>query len=76
MEVCRAYDLKQSEVQRWIDDFLKGGKDNLKVNSKDAQPLHRKEVKHLQAKIGELVMELEARKKLEAILRDQDENFS
>ena len=76
IDICRTYDLKQSEVQRWIDEFLKGGKENLKVNSKSAKAMHRKEVNQLQSKIGELVMELEARKKWEAILREEEENDS
>ena len=76
IDICRTHDLKQSEVQRWIDEFLKGGKENLKVNSKSARAMHRKEVNQLQAKIGELVMELEARKKWEAILREEEENGS
>ena len=76
VDVCRQYDLKQSEVQSWIDEFVKSGTTGLKINSKDAMIQHRKEVRQLQSKIGELVMELEARKKLEAMLRDQEEDYS
>ena len=76
IDICRTHDLKQSEVQRWIDEFSKGDKENLKVNSKSVRAMHRKEVNQLQAKIGELVMELEARKKWEAILREEEENES
>jgi len=76
VDVCRQHDLKQSEVQSWIDEFVKSGTTGLKINSKEAVIQHRKEVKQLQAKIGELVMELEARKKWEAMLRDQQEDNS
>jgi len=73
VEICRTNDLKQSEIQQWLDDFLKAGRDGLKTNSKDAQFQHQKQIKQLQAKIGELVMEVEARKKWQAMLDDQEE---
>ena len=73
VDICREHDLKQSEVDTWIEEFLQGGKENLKTNSKQAQSAHQKEVKQLQAKVGELVMELEARKKWQAMWEDQEE---
>ena len=72
VEACRQYDLKQSEVESWTETFLKSGEQGLKSNSKDQQLQHEKEVKELQAKVGELVMELDARKKLEALLKSQE----
>jgi transposase-like protein len=72
VEACRQYDLKQSEVESWTETFLKSGEHGLKSNSKDQQLQHEKEVKELQAKVGELVMELDARKKLEALLESQE----
>ena len=74
VDICRTHDLKQSEVNQWMDAFLNAGKEGLKVNSKDAQAIHQKQIKQLQAKIGELVMEVEARKKWEAMQEDRDEN--
>lgn len=53
---------------------LTQGKDGLKVNSKDGQAVHQKQIKQLQAKTGELVMEVEARKGWVAIQEDLDEN--
>ena len=40
----------------------------LKMNAKDQQVAHQREVGELRAKVGELVLELDARKKLEALL--------
>lgn len=74
VDICRTYDLKQSEVSQWIDAFLNAGKDSLKVNSKDGQAVHQKQIQQLQAKIGELVLEVEARKGWVAIQEDLDEN--
>lgn len=56
-DACRENDLKQSEVNMWITQFLEGGRRNLKVNSKDQLVEHRKEIEALQRKIGELVLE-------------------
>jgi transposase-like protein len=75
VEICRSHDLKQSEVQGWVDAFFKGGEQNLKTNAKCEQSLHEREVKELRAKVGELVLELDARKKLQALI-DQEETAS
>ena len=72
VDACRQYDLKQSEVEAWQDTFLKFGEQGLKSNSKDVQKQHENELKELRAKVGELVLELDARKKLEALLESQD----
>jgi transposase-like protein len=72
VDACRKYDLKQSEVESWQDTFLKHGEQGLKANSKDLQKEHEAEVKELRAKVGELVLELDARKKLEALLESQE----
>ncbi len=62
MDVCCEYDLKQSGVEDWMDSFLKAGERGLKARSPDEQQVHEREVKDLQAKVGELVLELDARK--------------
>ena len=75
VDVCRAHDLRQSQVEDWVETFLKGGEERLKVNSKDARLEHEREVTELRAKVGELVLELDARKKLQALI-DQEETGS
>ena len=37
VDVCREHDLKQSEVDAWMETFLKSGEKGLKVNSEDEQ---------------------------------------
>jgi hypothetical protein len=73
IETCRANDLKQSEVEGWIGDFIKSGTQGLKANGKDIQDERDRQIKEMHAKIGELVLEIDARKKLQA-LNDQEEN--
>ena len=67
VDVCREFDLKQSEVESWMDTFLKGGERSLKARGGDETAGHEQEVKELRAKVGELVLELDARKKLQAL---------
>jgi transposase-like protein len=75
VDACRKHDLKQSEVESWVNEFIKSGTQGLKKNGKDSQDEQEKKIKDMQAKIGELVLELDARKKLQA-LYDQDEDES
>ena len=37
VDVCREQDLKQSEVEAWMETFLQGGEKCLKVNAEDEQ---------------------------------------
>ncbi|NDG85996.1 MAG: DUF1153 domain-containing protein [Proteobacteria bacterium] len=67
VDVCRENDLKQSEVEAWMETFLAGGERSLKVNAEDEQQARDREIKDLRAKVGELVLELDFRKKLQAL---------
>ena len=71
VDICREHDLKQSEVESWMETFLKAGERGLKARSADETDVRDREVKELRAKVGELVLELDARKKLQA-LNDRD----
>jgi len=75
VEVCREHDLKQPEVETWMDTFVKGGERSLKARAEDEQALHEAEVRELRAKIGELVLELDARKKLAALSGKPETTF-
>jgi transposase-like protein len=75
VDVCREHDLKQSEVEGWMDTFLKSGERGLKARSEDEQATHDREVRELRAKVGELVLELDARKKLDALTGKPEKAF-
>ena len=62
VDACPEHDLKQSEVEAWMETFMKAGERGLKVNSEDESATREKEVRDLRAKVGELVLELDARK--------------
>ncbi len=61
-EAACKYGFTQGEYRKWADEFMRGGIDALKVNRKGLDAEHRSEVKRLQAKIGQLVMENEVAK--------------
>ena len=75
VDVCREHDLKQSDVESWMETFLKGGERSLRARSEDEQAVHDREVRELRAKVGELVLELDARKKLDALTGKPDKAF-
>jgi hypothetical protein len=75
VHASREHDLKQSEVETWMDTFVKGGERSLKARAEDEQALHEAEVRELRAKIGELVLELDARKKLAALSGKPETTF-
>jgi len=41
VDVCSKQDLKQSEVEAWMDTFVKAGERGLKARAEDEQPLTR-----------------------------------
>ena len=47
VDVCREHDLKQSEVEAWMETFMKAGERGLKAKSDDESAVHEKEVKEL-----------------------------
>src|ERR1700690_3798347 len=67
VDACREHDLKQSEVEGWMETFLRGGERSLKARTEDEQAAHERELRELRAKVGELVLELDARKKADAL---------
>jgi transposase-like protein len=75
VDVCREQDLTQSEVESWLEIFLKAGERGLKARTEDEQALHDREVRELRAKVGELVLELDARKKLDALTGKPEKAF-
>ena len=58
VDACREHDLKQSEVEAWMETFVAAGERGLKARSEDEQAVHEREVRELRAKVGELVLEL------------------
>jgi transposase-like protein len=76
VDVARQYDLTPSEVQDWIDTFLKAGEKGLKARTSDLQEQTEKEIKELKATIGDLYVENAILKKAKALWGTSDETES
>jgi len=72
VDVAREHDLKQSEIQEWIETFISFGTQALKVNPKSMEAVYQKELKRHREKIGELVLQIDVLKKAEAILNEEE----
>ena len=76
VDVCREHDLKQSEVEGWMETFLKAGERGPEgAQRRTSRRVHEREVRELRAKVGELVLELDARKKLDALTGKPEKAF-
>lgn len=75
VDFCRANDLKQTDVEKWMDDFVKSGTQGLKSNSKDRLSEQNKQISELQQVIGEQALQIRVLKK-SIELAEQDESDS
>ena len=66
-EASRTYDLTPSEIEDWVEDGLKGMENALKANPLDVRQQYEKQLRDLQEAYGEAMLELRARKKLQAL---------
>jgi transposase-like protein len=63
VDFCRANDLKQTDVEKWMDDFVKSGTQGLKSNAKDRLSEQDKQIAELQQVIGEQALHIRVLKK-------------
>ena len=72
-EASRSYDLAPSEIENWVDDARKGMENALKANPLDLRQKYEKQLRALHEAYGEAMLELRARKKLQALLHAEDD---
>lgn len=70
-ETSRQYDLSPSEVEQWVDDAKRGMENALRANPLDIREQYERQLKDLQEAYGEAMLELRARKKLQALLDEE-----
>jgi transposase-like protein len=58
-EAARRHDLTVAEIEQWKERFLTGAENALRSRPLDDEALRDQEVKRLQRKIGELVMDMD-----------------
>ena len=71
-EASREFDLTPSDIQEWIDEAQRGMENALRAKPKDIQQQYEDRIKNLHAKVGELVLENDVLKKLEALQNSQE----
>ena len=69
----RSFDLSPSEIESWVDDAKRGMENSLRANPLDIHAQYEKQLRELQEAYGEAMLELRARKKLQALLGQPDE---
>ncbi|MQQ10777.1 transposase [Epibacterium sp. SM1979] len=72
-EASRTHDLAPSEIETWVEDAKRGMENALKANPLDVRQEYEKQLKDLQEAYGEAMLELRARKKLQALMEREDE---
>jgi transposase-like protein len=76
VDAAREYDLKQSEIQKWMETFLEYGRQGLRANPRNAESAYEEELKAHREKIGELVLQIDVLKKAKKVLEDSEEENS
>ena len=71
-EASRSYDLSPSEIEGWVDDGKRGMENALRANLLDVKEQYERQLKDLQEAYGEAMLELRARKKLQALLGEDE----
>lgn len=59
VDAAREYDLRQSDIQNWIDTFMEYGRQGLRANPKKVESIYEEELKAHREKIGELVLQVD-----------------
>ena len=70
----RTFALTPSESESWLEDAKKGMENSLRANPLDIHTQYEKQLKDLQEAYGEAMLELRARKKLQALMEREDGN--
>lgn len=73
-EASRSFDLTPSDIEGWVEDAKRGMENSLRANPLDIHEQYEKQLRHLQEAYDAVMLELRARKKLQAQLDAQDGN--
>jgi len=76
IDVAAQNDLAPSEVQGWVDTFVRGGEQSLRIKASDVLAQYEQQVKELQSAIGELYVENAVLKKAKTLWGTKEETES
>jgi hypothetical protein len=71
-EASSAHDLPPSEIETWVDDGRRGMENALRANLQDVREQCDRQFKDLQEAYGEAMLKLQARKKLQPLLGEDE----
>lgn len=71
-EASRAFDLPPSDIEEWVEEAKRGMENALRAKPLDIKEQYERQLKELQEAYGEAMLELRARKKLAALLGEDE----
>ncbi|MGQ9484569.1 MAG: transposase [Desulfosoma sp.] len=75
VDAAREHDLKQSEIEQWMETLITCATEGLKAHPKSIEAIDQKELKQHQKKIGERGLQIDVLKKAERILSEGESLF-
>ncbi len=72
-EASRSFDIAPSEIEESVDEAKRGMENALRAKPLDIREQYERQLKELQEAYGEAMLEIRARKKLQALLGNEDE---
>ena len=73
-EVSRQHDLTPGEVERWVEEGIRGMENNFRARPRDIREQYERKLAEAHAALGEKELELKAIKKWQRLL-DEEENL-
>jgi len=71
-EVSRQHDLTPGEVERWVDEGIRGMENNFRARPRDIREQYERKLAQAHAALGEKELELKAVKKLQRLLDEEE----
>ena len=73
-ELSRQHDLTPGEVERWVEEGIRGMENNFRTRPRDIREQYERKLAEAHAALGEKELELKAIKKWQCLL-DEEENL-
>jgi len=71
-EVTRQHDLTPGEVERWVEEGIRGMENNFRARPRDIREQYERKLAEAHAALGEKELELKAVKKLQRLLDEEE----
>ncbi len=71
-EISRQHDLTPGEVERWVDEGIRGMENNFRAHPRDIREQYERKLAEAHAALGEKELELKAVKKFQRLLDEEE----